>query len=258
MKNKPIGIFDSGIGGLTVLQNLIEELPNEKYIYIGDNKHCPYGDKAKEQLYSYACSIIDYFILCDVKLIVIACNTISSNILPLLINKYPDIKIIGIVESTVNLLMKNNVKKVLVIATSATIESHAYKKQIKKVSNIKVEELKTPSLVPLIEDGSIIEATRAFKNYLNEVSNDFDSLLLGCTHYVIIYDIINSLLEPKIVISSSAGAVNDTKEYLDKFDLFGNEKKIQIYTTGDVLKFVSSSQQFFNYNDIVVKHLNLD
>lgn len=253
MNNKPIGVFDSGIGGLTVLNNLIKELPNEHYIYIGDNKNCPYGDKTKEELFCYASSIIDYFIVRDVKLIVVGCNTVSSSILPLLYNKYPNIKIIGIIDSTVNLLIKSKSKKALVIATKATINSHAYKKNIEENSSVKVIELATPSLVPLIEDGLLKEASLALNNYLDQVDDDYDSIVMGCTHYGVIDNIPNN----KTIISSSDGIVNDVGVYLNNNNLYGKEKKIEIYTTGDVLKFISSSKTFFNYNNNKVKQLKL-
>lgn len=260
MNDKWIGIFDSGIGGLTVLKNLMESLPDEKYIYIGDNEHCPYGDKTKDQLFEYSCSIIDYLISQKIKLIVVACNTVSSNILPLLAEKYGDVKIIGIIESTTNLLMKAQPKSVLVIATKATIESHAYKSTIEKTnSEVEVTELMTPLLVPLIESGLYIETWKALNTYFEQVKVDYDSLVLGCTHYPIIKDMIEELIGNKKIISSSDGIVEDVTTYLNENNLRGKEKKIQIYTTGDVDEFVSSSINFFNYQDnCEVKKLNLN
>lgn len=260
MNNKPIGIFDSGIGGLTVLQNLIKELPNENYIYIGDNKHCPYGDKTKEQLFDYACSIIDYFIKEEVKLIVVACNTVSSNILPSLIEKYNTVKIIGIIKSTTKLLLKTNSKNTLVIATRATVESHAYKKEIEVANeSINVMELMTPLLVPLIEAGSYVKIDEALDEYFKQVDSSFDSLVLGCTHYPIVTDMIKAIIGDKQIISSSYGIVNDVNEYLTKNDMKGHEKKIQVYTTGDAQDFVSSSINFFDYQDnITIEKLELN
>lgn len=258
MNNRPIGIFDSGIGGLTVLQNLIAVIPDERYIYVGDNKHCPYGDKTCEQLYDYACTIIDYFISENTKLIVVACNTISSNVLPELIKKYKDIKIIGVIGSTTKLLINYHPKNVLVIATKATIESHAYKKEIEAAdSTINVGELATPLLVPLIEAGSSAEIKNEIHNYLNSTNMNFDSIVLGCTHYAIIEEIIRKIVGTKKIVSSSEGVTQDVKAYLIKSNLKGNEKKIQIYTTGNVENFVSSSIGFFDYNDIKVEKLGL-
>ncbi|MFA5407553.1 MAG: glutamate racemase [Bacilli bacterium] len=259
MRDQPIGIFDSGIGGLTVLQNLIQQLPNESYIYIGDNKHCPYGDKPKEQLYKYACSIIDYFINHKVKLIVVACNTISSNVLPMLIDKYKDTKIIGIIESTTRLVLSSNTKKILVIATKATITSHIYKTSINKSNpHLIVNELMTPDLVPLIEKHLNDEIIVSIHQYLKPFSHSFDSILLGCTHYGIIKDIIAREIGSKKIINSSDGIVNEVGEYLALNNLKGSKKKIQVYTTGDVQDFISSSISFFDYKDINVQKLNLD
>jgi len=259
MNNRPIGIFDSGIGGLTVLQNLIKEIPNEEYIYIGDNKHCPYGEKTKEQLYEYSCSIIDYFMKEKVKLIVIACNTTSSNILPILIKKYGNVKIIGVIEATTRQLLGTEIKKPLVIATKATIESHIYKQKIKELSDdIMTAELMTPKLVPLIEMGNIEELKKELHLYLDPLEKEFDSIIIGCTHYAIISDLIKDIVRNKKIISSSSGIVNDANKYLTKYDLKGNQKKMQIYTTGDVQQFVSSSKVFFNYGNNIVEQLNLD
>ena len=113
-----IGIFDSGVGGLTVLKSIYDKYPNNEYIYIGDNKNSPYGDKTKEELFSYASRIIDYFIEKDIKLIVIACNTICSNILPILKDKYKYITLIGVIDSTISSFIKRDKKNVLVIATN--------------------------------------------------------------------------------------------------------------------------------------------
>ena len=100
--NKPIGVFDSGVGGLTVLESIKKQLPNENIIYIGDNAHCPYGDKTKEQLLSYTKKICQYFISRDVKMIVLACNTTSANVLSELQILFPQVPIVGVIHSTVH------------------------------------------------------------------------------------------------------------------------------------------------------------
>ena len=256
MENRPIGIFDSGIGGLTVLQNMLKKYPNENYIYVGDNKHCPYGDKTKEQLYEYASAIIDYFIEEKVKLIVVACNTISSNILPLLVLKYPNVKIIGVVNATTNLMKKSNLRNVLVIATHATIESHTYKNEIESANpNIIVNELATPSLVPLIESGSSESLEKELLKIFNDVNTKFDGVVLGCTHYAIIENLIRKTIGNKTIINSSNGIVDDVDEYLTEHNIKGTKKRIQIFTTGVVKDFVFSSSNFFDYKNISVQKL---
>lgn len=223
-----IGMFDSGVGGLTVLKSVYDKYPNNEYIYIGDNINSPYGDKTKEELYEYATRIIDYFIGRDIKLIVIACNTICSNILPILREKYKDITLIGVIDSTINSFIKRDKKNVLVIATNKTISSNVYEDKIKSInSNINVYSLATPKLVPMIESGK--DTTNILHKYFEPYTN-IDSIILGCTHYKIIEDKIEKNVE---IINSSDGVVEEIDSYLDNC----GESKLEIYTTGDVNSF---------------------
>lgn len=223
-----IGIFDSGVGGLTVLKSIYNKYPNNEYVYIGDNKNSPYGDKTKEELYNYACRIIDYFISRDIKLIVIACNTICSNILLRLKEKYEDITLIGVIDSTINSFIRKNKNKVLVIATNKTIMSNIYEKKIKEINkNIKVYSLATPLLVPMIEKSE--DTKKVIANYLKPYE-DIDSIILGCTHYKIIENDINKNIT---IINSSDGVVEDISSYIDNIGV----SNLEIYTTGSTLEF---------------------
>ena len=223
-----IGMFDSGVGGLTVLKSVYDKFPNNEYIYIGDNKNSPYGDKSKEELYCYATRIIDYFIEKDIKLIVIACNTICSNILPILKEKYKDITLIGVIDSTINSFVKRDKKNVLVIAPNKTISSNVYEDKIKSINkDINVYSLSTPLLVPMIECG--IDTTDILHKYF-EPYTDIDSIILGCTHYKIIEDKID---KDALIINSSDGVVEELDSYLDNNGI----SKLEIYTTGYVFEF---------------------
>lgn len=223
-----IGMFDSGVGGLTVLKSVYDKFPNNEYIYIGDNKNSPYGDKTKEELKTCATRIIDYFIKKDVKLIVIACNTICSNILPILKEKYKDITLIGVIDSTINSFIKRDNKNVLVIATNKTISSNVYEDKIKSINkDINVYSLATPELVPMIESG--INTKEILHKYF-EPYTDIDSIILGCTHYKIIESNIDKQVE---IINSSDGVVEELDGYLDNKGI----SKLEIYTTGNVLEF---------------------
>ena len=221
-------MFDSGVGGLTVLKSVYDKYPNNEYIYIGDNKNSPYGDKTKEELFSYASRIIDYFIEKDIKLIVIACNTICSNILPILKDKYKYITLIGVIDSTISSFIKRDKKNVLVIATNKTISSNIYEEKIKSINNsINVYSLATPELVPMIEHE--IDTTEILHKYF-EPYTDIDSIILGCTHYKIIEDKIDMNVE---IVNSSDGVVEELDSILDKTSV----SKLEIYTTGNVLEF---------------------
>ena len=222
-----IGVFDSGVGGLTVLKSIYDKYPNNEYIYIGDNKHLPYGNKTKEELFTYASTIIDYFISKDIKLIVIGCNTICSNIFDDLKDKYKDITIIGVIDATVDLFLKSNKKNVLIIGTENTIKSNKYENMIKDANrDIIVHSLSTPNLVPLIEENK--DCSDEVNNILNKFKN-IDSIVLGCTHYKLIEHLIPNNIT---CIDSSIGVVNT----IDKYIIDG-KSSLKIYTTGNILEF---------------------
>lgn len=186
-----IGVFDSGIGGLTVLKSLINKHPNHSYYYFGDSKNLPYGSKTKEELLILSRRIIDFLITKEVDLIIIACGTVSSNIYEELKNIYT-IPIFDIINPTIKHLKDNNYKDVGIIATSATINSKVFENKL----DINTISKECPMFVPMIEKRLI--NTIEFNNYLDEYLKDFKSnteaLVLGCTHYPLINNEINSYL----------------------------------------------------------------
>ncbi len=236
MKNK-IGIFDSGVGGLTVLKSLSDKYKCIDYIYIGDNKYCPYGDKTKEELLNYAKRIVNYFIEKGISIIVIACNTSCSQTLDELKQIYKNITFIGVIDSTIDIFLKSKKNNVLVIGTSATINSNIYESKIKeKNNNIKVTNLATPKLVPLIEN---MEMTKeALNEYLNPY-NDIDSIILACTHYKLIEKEIDKNIK---VINSSDSIVNTIKNYI----IESTTGSVKIYTTGNINKFNKLCKMIMN------------
>lgn len=236
MKNK-IGIFDSGVGGLTVLKSLSDKYKCIDYIYIGDNKYCPYGDKTKEELLNYAKRIVNYFIEKGISIIVIACNTSCSQTLDELKQIYKNITFIGVIDSTIDIFLKSKKNNVLVIGTSATINSNIYESKIKeKNKNIKVTNLATPKLVPLIENMEMTKET--LNEYLNPY-NDIDSIILACTHYKLIEKEIDKNIK---VINSSDSIVNTIKNYI----IESTTGSIKIYTTGNIIKFNKICKMIMN------------
>ena len=222
-----IGVFDSGVGGLTVLKSLHDAYPNNEYYYIGDNKHLPYGNKSKEELFKYASSIIDYFVSQNIKLIVIGCNTICSTIYQDLEKKYKDITFIGVIDATVDLFIKSKKKNVLVIGTENTIKVNKYETKIKNIDNsIHVYNLATPNLVPLIEND--LDAKSEIENILKKYPN-IDSIILGCTHYKLIENLIPNTITS---IDSSTGVVNKIKKYIQD-----SKNCVKIYVTGNIEDF---------------------
>lgn len=236
MKNK-IGIFDSGVGGLTVLKSLSDKYKCIDYIYIGDNKYCPYGDKTKEELLNYAKRIVNYFIEKGISIIVIACNTSCSQTLDELKQIYKNITFIGVIDSTIDIFLKSKKNNVLVIGTSATISSNIYQKKIKeKNKNIKITSLATPKLVPLIEN---MEMTKKVLNEYLKPYNNIDSIILACTHYKLIEKEIDKNIK---VINSSDSIVNTIKNYI----IESTTGSVKIYTTGNIIKFNKICKMIMN------------
>ena len=259
---RAIGVFDSGVGGLTVLNSIKSLLPNENIIYIGDNYHCPYGDKTPAQLFKYASGIVEYFIKQNVKLIVLACNTTSSTVLERLQMTYPEVMIIVVIDATVNDFINRKVANTLIIATVATIKSNKYPETIKQIdSKIETFSLATPKLVPLVESGKYKEGIYdVLHEYLDDYKEKVQSIILGCTHYPILKEQIENVLPNIEYVSSSEAISKSVKDILSKKKLLNINKNnyIKIYTTGDVDEFIYSSSGFFDYTNLKVEHLIID
>lgn len=190
MDNRPIGVFDSGLGGLTVLKEINRYLPSEDTVYFGDTARVPYGQRSKETIMKYTFQAINFLSTKDVKAIVIACNTATARALAEAQEKY-DIPIMGVIEAGAKSAVEYTKNKLVgVIGTAATINSNAYNKAIEDMdSSVKVIGRACPLFVPLVEEGwanKDISSTAAHM-YLDElVDQGIDSLVLGCTHYPIL------------------------------------------------------------------------
>lgn len=216
-----VGIFDSGIGGLTVLNKLSSKYKNNDYIFFGDRINIPYGEKSKKELFDLSSKIIDFLISNEVDMIVIACGTVSSNCYKELLDKYKNINIVDIISPTVNYINNKKIDNILVIATSKTVDSHIFKNLLKDKS---VYEKACPFLVDMIENNKDIK--------LEECINDkkYDYVLLGCTHYPLIKDMIKNKtidLGDNIFLESNSGT-GSIKLYFSKIDdnLLYNVSKI--------------------------------
>ena len=186
MDNRPIGMFDSGVGGLTVYKEVKKAFPNEQIIYVGDTKRFPYGSKTKENIINASKKCVDFLISENVKEIIIACGTATSRALDTLKATY-DIPITGIIEPTVSYIKEKNYKNIGVIATRGTIESNSWKINLeKKISDVNVYNQECPLLAPMAEEGWTKNevAKLTIKEYLKNFENKkLDALILGCTHY---------------------------------------------------------------------------
>ncbi len=208
MTDRPIGVFDSGIGGLTVVAALRRTLPAEKILYLGDTARVPYGGKSPETVTRYSKEISDLLVEEGAKMIVAACNTASALAVPSLALSYP-VPFIGVIEpgaAAAVLATRNG--KIGVIATRATIASDAYGKAIRSLSaNIEVTAIACPLLVPLIEEGLFDdEITRTMlRRYLEPLLRaGIDTLVLGCTHYPLLKGVIGRICGKKISLVDSA------------------------------------------------------
>lgn len=192
--NAPIGIFDSGVGGLTVAREIIKQLPNESIVYFGDTARVPYGSKSKDTIIRYSQQIVRFLKTKEVKAIVVACNTASAFALDTL-EKELDIPIIGVVKPGAKTAVESTKnKKIGIIGTEGTIKSELYTEYIKsKDSEIEVVGTACPLFVPLVEEGMLDDdVTREMaRRYLKDMKDkDIDSLILGCTHYPLLSDIV--------------------------------------------------------------------
>lgn len=225
LPEQPVGIFDSGVGGLTVAKEIKRLIPNENLIYFGDTKHLPYGDKSREAIVGYVTKITKFLLEKNCKAIVIACNSATANalneVLEVVDGRVPVIDVINPVAEKVAFEIHNNVG---VIATKATVNSGLYRKSIRKHNRyIKVDELATPLMVPAIEEGfKNHPITHAIiYNYLsNNKLKNIETLILGCTHYPLLIDEIKQFYGNRVrVIDSPAIVASQLKILLEQHHL---------------------------------------
>ena len=264
MKNQlPIGIFDSGLGGLTVLKALQTLLPNESFIYLGDTAHVPYGNKSEEAVLKYSEQITKFLISNNVKLIIIACNTASSIVMPKLQRKFtiPILDVITPLQATLENYKYHGIQKIGVIGTYNTIKSKSYNKVILNYNNkLLIISKECPLFVPIIEEGLQNHkiAHVLCKEYLSEFNDaKIDCLVLGCTHYPIMSKTIQSALCKNIKIIDSA---QTTAQYVQLFlkneklsNTGSNLSNTQIFVTDKALRFKKFAENILSdYNlDII-------
>jgi glutamate racemase len=215
---RPLGIFDSGIGGLTVLDAICRNLPRERSVYFGDTARLPYGTKSRETVTRFAKEIVDFLMTKNPKAIVVACNTASAYSLPV-IRDMVDIPVVGVVEPGAEAALRitrNN--KIGVIGTRATVQSGAYLEAIQsRKPDAKVFSKACPLFVPLIEEGWIdhpvtLEIAREYLGHL--VALGVDTLILGCTHYPLLKGVLENVVRPEVVLVDSAEETARTVEHV--------------------------------------------
>ena len=237
---KPIGVLDSGVGGLTVLKELKKALPNESFIYLGDSIRSPYGPRPVEEIQLFTEQMIDRLLENDVKAVVIACNTITVNSLPALQQKFL-IPIIGmnLAAEAANQLSKK--RSVAILGTAATITAGKHLEALKGVdTDLRAYPIPCYDFATLVETGHIGDekAMSAVSQYLGDIRGEVDVIVFGCTHYPFLAKDIEAFMgDTAVIIDPAALTAKDTAEVLKSHDMLSDAKEdgqITIYFTGDL------------------------
>lgn len=258
MDKRPIGIFDSGVGGLTVLAEIKKQLPNENTVYLGDTANFPYGDKSKDEIINFSKNNVKRLIKENVKIIIIACGTATSQALDTLKKEF-DVPIIGIIEPTVNYIKERKYKRIGVIATEGTIRSNAWELALKNnIHNIQVINKACPMLATIAEEGRAMgnEGKKAIKEYMKPFKqNKIDKIILGCTHYPIYEKLIKEELEYDVeLINTGITVANYLKFYLNEKNAQNTSKKDKeiVYLTKPEPYFKNIAKKILDF-DIKIK-----
>lgn len=252
MNSKPIGVFDSGIGGLTVVRALTNRLPHENIIYFGDTARVPYGPKSPQVIRDYAAQDVDFLISKDVKMIVIACNTVSGVALDVVM-KHAKVPVVGVIIPGAGAAVAATTKKRIgIIGTIATVNSNAYSHAIRQMDNeVQVFAQACPLLVPLAEEGwthhkvtELVAREYLFPLKLEKI----DTLILGCTHYPILKDAINAAVDAHVtLIDSGEAAAVEVERILDEKNLRNPSKlkpHLQFFVSDVPAKFSEVGERF--------------
>lgn len=267
-----IGVFDSGFGGLTVLKHFLKDLPDYNYIYFGDNARAPYGSKSQESIFNYTKEAIDFLFSRGCKLIIVACNSASSQALrriqqEYLPEKYPDRKVLGVIRPLVEeASRKDGMKKVGVLGTRATIESNVYKIELDNLKpNLEVIQQSAPLLVPLIEEGwaKRNETKKILKKYLRLLKeSNIQSLILACTHYPFLIKEVRSIMGKNCEVCDGGEVISRSLEnYLSRHEELGikkaNRPQLKFYTSDDVDKFKEMGEKFLEQEMKIIEKIKL-
>lgn len=266
MDNRPIGLLDSGLGGLSVAKKVIEKLPNESTVFIGDNAHMPYGDRTKEEVIELTRKSVKFLLSQNVKLIIFACNTATAAAMST-IQEEIDPQIIGVIQSgSLAAARTTKNKKVAVVATNVTVNSHAYAKEIHfRDPEIQVTELAAPKLAPLVEAQKDHATNLAVvKESLAPLEGkEFDTLIMGCTHYPLIQTEFEEAVDnKKVTILDPADQVAQyTFNVMRRDGLFSDENQPAVheyYTTGDPTSFDRLARTFMDDDTLTSKHVDTE
>jgi len=269
LKDAPIGVFDSGFGGLTVVREIMRQIPNEKIVYFGDTARVPYGSKSKETVTRFSRQITNFLQTQNVKTIVVACNTASAYALDEL-EKEIDIPMIGVVKPGAKVAAdttKNG--KVGVIATSATIGSEIYTTYIKQIKpEVSVTGKACPLFVPLVEEGLLEDPVTdeiASRYLLELIDIDIDTLILGCTHYPLIRNTIQRIVGEKVTLVNPAyETARELKMLLEENGILQDKKpdlgenRYQFFVSDGAEKFKTFANSILKYGILSAKTIHIE
>lgn len=262
-KTQPIGVFDSGVGGLTVVKSLWEYFPQEQIVYFGDTAHLPYGSRSPEQIIHFGLEIVEFLLRHTVKAVIAACNTSSSVSLSCLQEKSP-VPVFGMIEPGVQAaLRKTKNKKIGVLATKATVESGAYERAFQLSDpDVQVFAQSCPLFVPLVENGrnERRETYQIARSYLKPLQDaGVDTLVFGCTHYPFLTPVIRHIVGGAIQLVDPAKEV--VRELADILKLDGHRGKIPqhlFFASGPVTSFYTTGKGFLGSFPFTVQQVSLN
>ena len=264
MDNRPIGFLDSGVGGLTVVRELMRQLPHEEIVYIGDSARAPYGPRPAEQIREYTWQLVNFLLTKDVKMIVIACNTATAVVWEE-IKAQLDIPVLGVILPGASAAIKSSQGgKIGVIGTPMTVHSDIYRQKIHDLDpDLQVESLACPKFAPLVESGALSTSVTKKVVYetLRPLVGKVDSLILGCTHYPLLRPIIQNVMGPDVkLIDSGAECVRDISVLLNYFEINRSRDagplQHRFYTTASSQSFAQIGEEWLE-KEIHVEHVTL-
>ncbi|RIW37737.1 glutamate racemase [Bacillus salacetis] len=263
--NQPIGIIDSGVGGLTVAKEVMRQLPNETIYYLGDTARCPYGPRTADEVKKFTWEMAAFLMNYNIKMLVIACNTATAVVLEELQDMLP-IPVVGVIHPGARAALKNSQNgRVGVLGTVGTVNSNAYEKAIHSINDtIQVTSLACPKFVPLVESGEYDSrwAVKIVNETLVDIKKEpIDTLILGCTHYPLLQTIIQDVMGEEVkVINSGDETASEVSAILDYRGML-NKKKAQpqhtFFTTGSARIFSKIAMDWLQLNHIETKTILL-
>jgi len=261
LKSSPIGIFDSGVGGLTVFNEIRKALPHEDLIYLGDTARVPYGSKSSDVIKRYSRQNAEFLLSKAVGMIVVACNTASAVSVQYLRDLFPDIPVVGVIDPVVEYIKELSVNNVAVLGTNTTIESGAYQKALLRYRDFNIFSQPCPLFVPLVEEGLFNEpiTIMAIDMYLRDLKEaGMDAVILGCTHYPMLKKQIGKYFGQRTLVFDTAYHTALKVSELRKADGRQSENikgKAVFYVTDSVSSFKKTAEMFLGYDISNIHHI---